>query len=82
LARAICGGWWADRFTLAFPFRVFEKRLFDAFMTCFFALQKPPWIMDYIDGVRLTGFTQRCGMTAIIEAAFPFHGIRPPDLST
>jgi hypothetical protein len=75
LARAICGGWWADRFTLAFPF----LRACEGFARAFYdtLFRAAEGAMHQIAGVRLTGLMQGCRMTGIIEAAFPFCGISP-----
>src|SRR3984893_14176821 len=75
LARAICGGWWADRFTLAFPF----LRACEGFAAAFYdtLFRAAEGAMHQIAGVRLTGLMQGCRMTGIIEAAFPFCGISP-----
>src|SRR5579863_9644479 len=75
LACAICGGWWADRFTLAFPF----LRACEGFVRAFYdtLFRAAEVAMHQIAGVRLTGLVQGCRMTGIIEAAFPFYGISP-----
>src|ERR1700722_15056312 len=75
LACAICGGWWADRFTLAFPF----LRACEGFVRAFYdtLFRAAEVAMRQIAGVRLTGLMQGCRMTGIIEAAFPFYGISP-----